>query len=89
MENNDERPIYVLDVLRCTDGTYVAYDLSDFYPPYRGIDKREMDARIDYTFNGKTAIVKIMDFRDELTYEEAKRLAVKWIKKDYSNYRLD
>ncbi len=89
MKKLDERPIHVLDVLRCDDGTYVAYDLSDFYPPYRGIDKRKMDERIDFTFNGKTAIVKIMDFRDELTYDEAKRIAVKWIANDYCNYRLD
>ncbi len=89
MEERDTRPIYVLDVLRCEDKSYVAYDLSDYYPPYRGIDKRKMDERIDYVFNGKTAIVKIMDFRNELTYEEAKRIATKWIAKDYSNYRLD
>ncbi len=82
--------VHLIDVTLATDGSmYFVYDLSYFYRHTFGRDKEKYDKRIEYIIAGKMHTVNIICWKEQLSYEKARQIAILFIENSLDVYRLD
>jgi len=86
--NNDGE--YLIDVHLGHDGkTFFIYDITPFFPSHRGIDRRNYMGQVLHVIAGKKKTVYVIGDEGELSNENARKIAIKFVEGSLNNYRLD
>lgn len=86
--NNDNE--FLIDVhLGYEKDTFFIYDLTAYFPSYRGISRTNYLARVLHVIAGKKKTVYVIGDEGDLSNDQAKRIAIKFVEGSLTNYRLD
>ena len=70
-------------------GFWIIYDLTSFFPSYKGIERKNYMARVIHSIVGKEMTVHIIGDIEDMDYDTAKRIAIEYIQGRSVIYRLD
>lgn len=88
-KSNDDHE-FLIDVHLGRDGkTFFIYDITAYFPSYRGISRKNYLARVLHVIAGKKKTVYVIGDEGDLSNDHAKQIAIKFVEGSLTNYRLD